>query len=484
MVRIHFHASTVLLCTASLCSLIMWGWMFPTSIFTMWVLGALMILTVGTGARYVATTDIDISRGWYLALLGALTLAPRLWWITHAATIPHADFAGYHIYALKVAAGNPMGYTPTMTVFPFKFFYPFVIGLAYWLTTPSPFVAELLNLMFSVIIAYQVYRLGTIAGGEHCGRLAGLFFALWPSQIAFTSVVAQEHMFEVFLLGAVLLLLRTHDTTLRKLVLFSLLAGGSVAIAHALRPVALVIFPTFVAYLIWGDRQTFATWRVRAASLAAAATGFAIVLMAIMVPASQAVRYPVWKSSAGFSLYVGTTASGRGFWTPESALIIRKHNYNFDSVHHACNQVALQNVVGDPLGFARLAAIKFFMFWGSDDYGLYSSTVEQYPTSSSVNIYQYRIHLNLLAHGAYAVILLCASIGMYRIQSHTSGKRLSWQTAVPDGRVLFIIQSVFLLHVVAFTFLEIQSRYHMLVIPMLMIPAAAAFVYRSPERMS
>lgn len=464
MLRLHSTLSTVLLIAASCCSIGLWWSLFSGSILLMWVIGLLIITTVASGFRFVQSSARNISEPAFLVLLIVVTIVPRLWWITHAGTVPVADFAGYQDYAVSVSSGDLTAFTPVMTVFPFKFFYPLVLGALYWLTTPSAFIAQQLNLVLSVIIALQVYRLGYRAGGEHCGRLAAVLFALWPSQIAFCSVVAQEHLFQVFFLGAILLLLRSQDSaSLRTLIMCGALAGAAIAIAHALRPVALVVFPTLLAFVLWGTSTNGSRWKLRLSLLGSSLAGFVVVLIAIMLPTATAVTYPVWKSSAGFSLYVGTSTASRGFWSAKHAEILDEYSNDFDAVHRASTDRAVQSIVDQPGDFLELVATKFVLFWGSDDYGVYFSTVEQLPTADAVSVYRHRNRLNLLAQGAYAAIILSAAVGMYRMRSTANG-------------TLLVIQSVFLLHVVAFSVLEIQSRYHFLVVPLLMIPAAMAWL--------
>ena len=435
----------------------------------MWCVGVLLVITIGSGYRYLQSTKTVISESTFLLSLLILTFAPRLWWITHAGTLPEADFAGYHDYALQVASGNISAFTPVMQVFPFKFFYPLVLGGLYWLTAPSPFIAQLLNLVISLVLAYQVYLLGRRAGGEHVGRLASVLFAIWPSQIAFCSVVAQEHLFEVFFLGAILFLLRSQDSQQRNsVVVYGALTGALIAIAHALRPVALVVFPTLLAFVVWGIQGIQNTLRSRAALLLSCLGGFALAFAIIMLPTARAVNYPVWKSSAGFSAYVGTSTASNGFWSAANAQILDEYSHDFDQVHAASMQRALDAVGSSPMAFLRLAATKFALFWGSDDYGVYFSTVEQMPTADAVTIFLYRTRINLFAQGAYLAILLCAAIGMYTMRRHSNS-------------ALLIIQSVFLLHVAAFSVLEIQSRYHFLVIPLLLVPAAMAWLQQEEK---
>jgi hypothetical protein len=305
-----------------------------------------------------------------------------------------------------------------------------------------------------------------MAGGEHTGRLSALFFAVWPSQIAFCSVVAQEHMFQVFFLAALIALLRARESeSLQRWIMFGALAGASLGVAHVLRPVAIVVIPTIIGFVFWGARQLRNRVRFQWTVAGSTAAGFLLVAGGIMMLASTAVNQPLWKSSAGFSLYVGTSQESRGFWSASHAAILDEYAYNSDAIHEASTQRAIENITHDPAGFAALLATKFVLFWGSDDYGLYYSTLEQAPSESAVTIFRYRNRLNLAAQGVYFFLLAFAAIGIFRTRNQ-------------QNSVLYIVQSVFLLHVGAFCFLEIQSRYHVLVIPLLMIPASLAWTHR------
>ncbi len=469
MTRFHHITSSVLLIAAALSCAGLWQVALYGNVFVMWAIGLVLMMTVATGYRFAASTTFRLTEHSFLLILMSATLLPRLWWISNAGTLPIADFAGYQDYALQVASGNLMGYTDVMTVFPFKFFYPMILGALYWLTTPSAYIAQLLNVVCSVIIAYQVYRLGSMAGGMHAGRLAAIFFALWPSQIAFCSVVAQEHLFQVFFLGGVILLLRAQESSSNRSVTWlGFFAGALIALAHVLRPVAMVIVPTIATVLLWGTRAQQHLRRYVTTVGASLALGFVIVAGLFMGLASTAVDQPLWKSNAGFSLYVGTSSESRGFWSVKHAAIIDEYAFDTEAIHEESTRRAVASIVEHPGDFVQLVATKFVLFWGSDDYGVYYSTVEQIPSASAVTIFRYRNRINLVAQGVYFFILAAAGIGLYRRRAKSNN-------------VLLIIASVFLLHVAAFSLLEIQSRYHVLVVPLLMIPAAMTFTKRNSD---
>lgn len=469
MIRFHHIASCLLLIAAALCCAGLWQVVFYGNVFVLWSVGLSFMMMVATGYRFLSTTDAHVSKPSYFLLLASITLIPRLWWISSAGTLPVADFAGYQDYALQVASGNLMGYTNVMTVFPFKFFYPMLLGAIYSITEPSIYVAQIVNVFCSVIIAYQVYRLGSMAGGEHVGRLGAILFALWPSQIAFCSVVAQEHIFQVFFLGGVIFLLRAQQAaTDRTVAWFGLLAGGSIALSHVLRPVAMVIVPTIVVFLLWGKRAHDVFSRYILSVGLSLAVGFVVTAGVIMGAASMATNQTLWKSNAGFSLYVGTSSESMGFWSAKHAAILDEYAYDTDKIHSESTKRAIATITQHPVDFIKLMGIKFALFWGSDDYGVYYATVEQAPSEQAVTIFRNRNRLNLVAQGAYVFILIAAGIGLYRTRSVMNN-------------VLLIVSSVFLLHVAAFCFLEIQSRYHVLVVPLLMIPAAMAFVRRKSD---
>lgn len=434
--------------------------MFVSIDALMFFAGAGLLCTLALGARYFQFSSSNLSQNQYLILLACATLIPRIVWVQSVHTIPVADFLEYHNYAVKVATGHILDYTKTMMVFPFKFFYPIFLGFFYALLTPSPLVAQYINIVLSAILSYQIYRIGVMSGGEWVGRLAGLFFAFWPSQIAFCSTLGQEHLFLVFALAAIYWLLRLEFiNTTRGWIITSCLVGCSIAIAHVLRPVGMILFPTFLLAVIWGLQKVSKDWSFRSSIMLATLAGFAVTFSLLTIPLGRYLNYPVWKSSAGFSLYVGTSPKANGYWTRELTAIIREHHHNFDSVHAACMAEAKKVVLTQPVQTSVLAATKFLLFWGSDDYGVYFSTDQQAPSSSAVAIYRNRQSLTVFSAGAYFFLLASAAAGCWKMRSTRS-------------MALMIVQSIFLLHVAAFSLLEIQSRYHFLVVPLLMIPAA------------
>jgi hypothetical protein len=263
-------------------------------------------------------------------------------------------------------------------------------------------------------------------------------------------------------MATIILLLRLHETgSLRPVIRYSLFAGITLGLAHVLRPVAMVIIPTIVLYLKWCTNW-FNLHKSRLVSFTLSfIVGLLITIRAIMGLASDVVNLPLSSTSAGFSLYEGTTINSRGCWSEEHGRILEDFAYRPDDIHKASYQRAWSNVSTDPLGFIQLIGTKFVLFWGSDDYGVFFSTTEQSPTESSMIIHMYRYHLNLLSNGAYIFLIVLAAIGLYLHRT-------------TENKTLFIVQSVFLLHVAAYSILEIQSRYHFLVVPLLMIPAAMA----------
>jgi hypothetical protein len=121
--------------------------------------------------------------------------------------------------------------------------------------------------------------------------------------------------------------------------------------------------------------------------------------------------------------------------------------------------IAIDRITSSPVGFAKLAARKFEILWGNENYGYYWSTVSS-ENSRAENIV--KLHPRVfyaVSQAFYILIILMAICGcLYTL----SEKRY-------DALVILMIFGGLLF---SYTFLEVQSRYHMPVIPLLIVLGA------------
>ncbi len=116
------------------------------------------------------------------------------WYYEVAASIARGDGAVFH--------GRPTAYWPVG--------YPALLAPLFAISGPSVIAAQLLNLALALGTLLLAHRATLLVGGSvRAARAAVVLLALWPNQIAYTSLVANETLSSfLVLLGVVLLLAR------------------------------------------------------------------------------------------------------------------------------------------------------------------------------------------------------------------------------------------------------------------------------------
>lgn len=139
---------------------------------------------------------------WYVPTVVALAFAVRLCWILVVRTDPVSDFAFYFHSGESIARGygySHVGGSPT-AYFPVG--YSLFLGALFWIFGNSVAVAQTANAVLSVASVILAYRIARVMfRSELAGRLALLLLAMYPDNIAYTSLVGVEtlHLLLLFL---------------------------------------------------------------------------------------------------------------------------------------------------------------------------------------------------------------------------------------------------------------------------------------------
>lgn len=439
----------------------------PSAVLLVWV--AVVIVAGALGLARANWLD-RIGPRPFAALLAALVLVPRIAWVMVARSEPIADFLLYHRYAVRASQGRWHDLGPVFPAFPFKLSYPAILAFPYRWFGPEPIVAAGLNVGLSLVLAWQVWRLARQLGGERAGRWASIVFALWPAQIYFCSVVGQEHLFAVPLLEAAIVLLSI-EARASRLVRSAAWSGALLAAAHFIRSVGVLLAPAivlFVGLAAWRGQP--GAWRQRARFLAIAALSAAIAFAVFTVPLGRWLGVPLWRSSGAFSLLIGTNADARGMWTPEAERFANEQGWDYDAIDREASRL-VRDRLRQPGVVRRLVARKFGPMWGSDEFGISFATAKLSGDSAwTARINTVQPALEGIGDAFHVSLLLLVVVATI----------LAWRSPLPAA---LFVESLFLVHVVAFTFLELQTRYHFLVTPFWIALAAAALTRRDrPER--
>ena len=425
------------------------------------VLGAAAMTSLAACAAWVARRVAGWGDAAVISVAVGIAVALRALWVALVDTSPTSDFLEYHRYATEVAHGDVLAHGWFFVVFPFKVVYALMLGGVYAITTPQPYVAGVVNIIASSGIVVMMYVIAHRVYGRDTARNASLLCAVWPLQIVFTSVAAQEHIFLLLFLCVVAgMLAIPRDGRLMRIGVQAAAIGVTIALANLFRPVAVIAFPVLIVFIVAMRWKTLSQrWIYRAATVFIALVMYSAATSLIGIPIERATGIDISKARPGFSMYVGTHAPSHGMWFPESYNLVYRTAYNADTVHARSMQAAIEQVTADPAGMVVLAVEKFHYFWASGEYAVMYATREMGQRGISPILAAHHTSSLVASQAIYAVLLAMAGITLWRRRAALS-------------QLDVIVVATFLVHVAAFTLLEIQSRYHMVVELMLLFPAA------------
>ncbi|HEX2927374.1 MAG TPA: hypothetical protein VHP38_14135 [Ruminiclostridium sp.] len=420
---------------------------------------------VGVFAIYKLNILAKINKTVFIILLVLAAVLPRLIWIYYVRTQPFSDFLHLYDYGVKASHGDFKGFVNFYAVFPFKIGFGMVLAGLFSIFGTGLWAAKILNVALSLALVLIIYAGGKMLYGERAGRVASLLCALWPAQIMYTSVIASEHVFLVLFTGAVLLSLyfikkytyKNYEFTNGNLLLIG--TALITACAQLIRPMSMILLPVFAVFVLLYKRY-------RADSLSSVGLGiksivlfiaayFAVVNL-INLPVQKATGVDITKSDSGFNLMIGTNSKASGMFNDEDFKLIEKDNYDFEKVQKDSKKIAVNRIKSNPVGFVKLAKRKFEILWGDENYGYYWSTsaAQNSDTENSV-----KSHPRLFYAASQAFYILIIILAICACVYSLNEKRY-------DSLMILMLFGGLLL---SYTFLEVQSRYHMPVMPLLIV---------------
>lgn len=401
----------------------------------------------------------------FIALLIIIALLPRLAWIYYVQTQPFSDFLHLHDYGINASQGNFKGFVNFYAVFPFKIGFGMVLAALYSLFGTDIIAVKLFNVILSVILVLLLYAGGKMLYNEKAGRIAALLAAVWPAQIMYTSVIASEHLFLVLFTASVVLILffikkynyKNYKFFNGNLILIGI--GVLTAAAQLIRPMSMVLLPVFAVFILIYKKY-------RADALAGAALGIkSIVLVTVCyfalinlvnIPVQKATGVDITRSNAGFNLMVGTNDKYDGAFNYDDFSIIEKNNYDFDKVHTEAKEIAFQRLKSNPLQIIKLVMRKYKILWGNENYGYYWSTVSSESHGQADIVKSHPRLFYGISQAFYIVVLLMAILSCF-------------YTLIQKRYDALIILMIFGGILISYTLLEVQCRYHMPVVPLLIL---------------
>ncbi len=439
----------------------------PSSLKLPFIAGIVYFIGAGVGLFAIFRLHIltKINKTVFVILLVLAAVVPRLIWNWYIQTQPFSDFLHLCNYGINVSQGDFKGFADFYAVFPFKIGFGMILGGLFSIFGSGLWTIKIFNILLSLALVFIIYAGGKMLYGERAGRVASLLCALWPAQIMYTSVIASEHVFLVLFTGAVLLTLyfikkytyKNHGFWNGNLMLLG--AGFITALAQLIRPMAMIMLPVFAVFILLykryrADKFTSLVLDIKSIVLFVAVY-FAVVNL-INLPIQTVTGVDITKSDSGFNLMIGTNSKANGMFNNEDFSLIEKNNFDFGKVQKEAKDIAFSRIKNDPVGFAKLALRKFEIQWGNENYGYYWSTISSQDSKAENVVKTHpRIFYGVSQLFYILVILMAICTCFYTLKE----KRY-------DSLIILMIFGGLLL---SYTFLEVQSRYHMPVIPLLIV---------------
>ena len=359
--------------------------------------------------------------------------------------------------------------------------YPAVLGEAYRLLGATPAVAEGLNLLLSGLGVALLAAWVHVLAGRAAAATAVVVMAVAPSQALFTLLVGTETFYVTALLAVVLLLtltlisIRDGKSALR-VVGLAVATGIALGASIWIRPTGLVIAP-FIALLPLLVVRT----RVGVSAMVAIALAFAVML--VPIAALNRLHVERWSPStsmfAGWQLYVGFNVETMGRWNDAD-----RHRVNrqvpgfrdFQLVHEyargtferetlqraverddAALRLAFERIREDGLRLALILPFKYVLAWGPADAPV--RYVQDLPLDGRAAT---------MAAQSWWMVALAGAVWWFLRRGRD------------DPLAGLIVSTVIVPVALSLLLLQVQSRYHEYVVPL--VAGLAAMSMRDPER--
>lgn len=403
-----------------------------------------------------------------LVILTVVTITPRLIWVYlfNVNPNPNHDFGLYHVLATEIAQGT-LGENSYIAKFPHVIGYPTILSIFYKLFGANVVWAKLLNVLSSCGISILLYFIGRIIKGNKTGVACALIWALWPSQIFYSTLVCTEivFMFMLLLVYFIFIYARNAVSNIRTLTLLLLLCGVLTAFTNTIRPFGLLmVLALTISCVAIGIKKPFMPNRHSSILfIGVIIIGYVITSSALSTLISHTIKQKTASFPVGFNAYVGQNYSYSGCWNEEDALefaqIYDNSGRDVQKVHNIFLHKAIDRFFGQKLISFELLINKHDVMWLTDADSLDNTQRSEMdnPTRSLFTTY-YSV-LVLLSNFYYYIILMLSLFIWIIILN--KGKGFSKDIYI----FVMTILSVVFLHMI----LEVSPRYHCPTVPMLAV---------------
>jgi hypothetical protein len=395
--------------------------------------------------------DVKLSeRGNLIALATVVLLgvALRLAWILHVPTVPVSDYEQYHLTALDILSGNVPEEPPK------PLGYPLILAGLYSIHY-DPLIGKLANVLIAPITIICVFSIARTIGSGPGSLIAAALMAIWPADIAMTSVLNSDTWAAMFISLSIHMLIRGASY---KRYRYSdlLLSGMALGAAVLIRPISLMFGSGVFYHFFDRDRD------VRLHLVLAFLLGLIVVVgggcawhsLTSGHPSMGAIMY----EGSGYSILAGSNIEARGTWNQEDYQLY--HSLPKDIRFQMIVKKVWQRASSDPWKFLGLLFEKVEISLGNDMHGVYWATLKTDPCCTNEAVLN---SLYAISQGFY--LLLLAGCLLLFIAPGTQWSRAR------------LLAAAYILPFVAGSLvIEAQGRYHHVITPLMSALAATSIM--------
>ena len=406
-------------------------------------------------------------RKWLVGLV-ALALLLRLACVMLLPYLPCADFKVYHEAGVTMAKTWTLGdQADAGQNGSYRCFFPpgqvFSLGVMYRLFGHRVLAAQILNVIYSTLTVVGIWYLGRKMFSERAGRIAAVLVAFLPSTIFGCMLLGAEVPEAFWLVLAMCFYVKAVESDHR--LVPALLCGICLGVGTLIRPTYFLLpVPIGLHMLLsWG--------RARRAILSAAVMSAG--LAAVVLPWTYR-NYRVTggfilvSSNAGGVLYSANNDNAQGAYTQEAWEYVSRNSPDDLALMRVGRQCAINWIKANPGRFFRLALKKFVLFWHTDKEIAWWAVQQTHEVHPKLGIpAKWRLQAQAGSTGYYVIIILAGALGVWR-----------WGRQLQKNRAWMFIPVMCMYFTAVHMVFESQGKYHYMLIPLLCILAAGAFIKR------
>ena len=374
-----------------------------------------------------------------------LSMLLRLFWLLFIPINPVSDSIMYDVFAQSISQGNGYAYPDGSLTAYWPVGTSAIYATLYYVFGHTFTVISMFNLFIGVISTALVMLLAERWIDRKSAIFAGLIYALWPSQIQFTSVLASELIFNCFVLAGLFLWPRPTNLKLFPLVL----ATSFFVLACYVRPIALLI-PFILITLQFLNQHTFKSTLKTTICVA--------ITMTILIAPWSLRNHHIFNDFVLIStngapvLWMGNNPDSDGGYMPlpelEFASEVERSNY--------FKQQAFEHIRAEPTLFLKRCFVRLVDYYKSETIGVHWNKTSIEQSLGGNWLLPLKIHSTVY----WSLILLLAIAGGYHLHKQTNKKKLYF-----ENPMFSLIAYFTFIHMI----IASGDRYHFPIIPFMAV---------------